>query len=181
MTDNTEERHLMKEKWSYVAGILDGEGTICLYHIKNKEAWQHSGLQVGIYGTSLKLMRWLISNFGGKFNVRTKTKLSKKIQYVWNPSGRKNREKFLLGILPYLVIKTEQAKLALEFMRIGKQVKAPELKAELIRKCQALNQGDESVETNMQDNSLELKRESELISNDKSDPVVIQGDIYNQY
>jgi hypothetical protein len=173
----------MSTKWPYLAGILDGEGTICLYHIKNKEGGQHTGLQIRIYGTELKLMKWLVLNFGGRFNVRSQTKLSKKLQYAWNPSGRKNNEKFLLGILPYLVIKTEQAKLALEFLRLGNQTKDPNAKAELVKKCQALNQGDESVTTNTQDNidaaRLEvsaLMRESELMGDHESAPVVTQVD-----
>jgi hypothetical protein len=160
-------------KWPYVAGILDGEGTICLYHIKNRQGYQHSGLQVIIYGTSLNLMKYLIANFGGKYYMRSKTSLSKKVQYAWHPSGRKNREKFLLGTLPYLVIKKEQAKLALEFLRIGDQVKDPDYRAKLIARCQSLNK-EEPATTNTLDDSFESMIESDLTGDSKSDPVVTQ-------
>jgi hypothetical protein len=145
----------MSNKWPYLAAMLDAEGTICLY-VTSADSKQpnHCSLQVIIYNTSIVLMKWFVANFGGKFYVRTKqTGLiqSSKTQYAWHPSGSKNREKILLGVLPYLVVKKEQAKLALEFLRIGDQVKAPELRRELAAKCSQLNRGVESVTTNTLD------------------------------
>jgi len=163
-------------RWAYVAGILDGEGSICLYMIKNKQNYQHSALQIVIYGTSLRLMKFLVHSFGGKYYVRSKTNLSKKVQYCWHPSGRKNRELFLLGVLPYLVIKREQAKIALAYLSIGEQEKNPDLKRELVLKCQALNREDESATTNTLNNEdiNSLMIESELTGDSKSGPVVTQ-------
>ena len=159
-----------KTKWSYLAGILDGEGTICLHEIKNKHNHQHFGLQIIIYGTSLRLMKWLVSNFGGVYYVRSATKLSVKIQYAWHPSGKANREKLLLGVLPYLVIKKEQAKLALEFIRIGDQVKDPDYRRKLVEQCRSFNKNEPSVETETpNDSDKELMIQSELMSDRESE------------
>lgn len=158
-----------KNKWSYLAGILDGEGTICLHEIRNKQGYQHYGLQIIVYGTSLRLMKWLVRYFGGVYYIRSKTSLSKKIQYAWHPSGMKNREKMLLGVLPYLIIKKEQAKLALEFIRIGNNIKDPEYRKQLVEQCRALNKNEPSVETDTLNNSDELMIQSELIGDYESE------------
>lgn len=167
----------MSNTWPYLAGILDGEGCICLYRAKRTDCY-HCSLQVMIYNTSLTLMKWLVKNVGGRYYTRSESGYGGKpgkTQYVWHPSGRKNREEFLLGVLPYLVIKVEQAKVALEFLRLGEQTKAPEIREQLVNKCRLLNRGEESVETNtLNDSFSESKIESELVGDDESVPVVTQ-------
>jgi hypothetical protein len=173
----------MSNKWPYLAAMLDAEGTICMYvTAADSKQPNHCSLQVVIYNTSIVLMKWFVTNFGGKFYTRTKqTGLikSSKEQYAWHPSGSKNREKILLGVLPYLVVKKEQAKLALEFLRIGDQVKSPELRRELAAKCSRLNRGEESVTTNtlnsVTPDGETLMRESELLGDQESTPDVNQG------
>jgi len=154
-----------------VAGLVDGEGTICA----NKRTQGDYQLQVAIYNTSLKLMRWLVERVGGRFYVRScKSWNGKegKPQYMWLPSGKRNREEFLLAVLPYLVIKTEQAKLALEFLRLpyGSSVQ----REELAQKISLLNRREESVTTNTLNGSEEPKIESGLAGDSKSAPVVTQ-------
>jgi len=163
---------MSNSKWPYLAALLDGEGTVCL-HERQPDGQSAFFLQVVIYNSSLRLMRWLVGNFGGKFYTRTKQETAKKIQYAWHPSGKKNRELLLLGILPYLVVKREQAKIALEFMRLGYGEQAR--RRELTQKCCLLNQ-EESLTTNtldMDENALKI--ESELIGDNESAPDVNQG------
>jgi hypothetical protein len=74
------------------------------------------------------------------------------------------------------VVKIEQAKLALEFLRIGDNVKFPELRRELAAKCSQLNRGEESLTTNtLNADNKSVMIESELCSDAQSAPVVIQG------
>ena len=161
-----------KNAWPYVAGIVDGEGTICA----NRRAQGDYQLQVVIYNTSLVLMKWLIKNFGGRYYVRSMKSWNGKpgrIQYMWLPSGKKNREKFLLGILPHLLMKREQGLLALEFLRLP--YGSPQQRNDIAAKIKTLNRQDTSVETNTQDSlNLEMKIESELTGDSKSEPVVTQ-------
>lgn len=171
-----------KLNWSYLAGILDGEGTIYIGQMSDK---RRTFLKVIVTNTDLNLMKWLIANFGGAYRGEQRGKY--RLIYRWQPKGKKNREKLLLGVLPYLIIKREQAILALEFDRMN--CSDPEKRDGIRLKIQALNRG--SVETNTQDNLpycqinhypkeflenlKELKIESELTGDRKSDPVVTQG------
>lgn len=161
--------------WPYLAGLVDGEGTLCInYRTPDPK---HGGAvffsQIVIYNTSVPLMKWLIKNAGGRYYLRSKTNYSRKPQYAWFPSGKKNKENFLLGIMPYLVIKREQAELLLEFSRLG-YASQPRRK-ELADRCSYLNHLEESVETNTSSSSEnELKIESGLTSNCESVPVVTQ-------
>lgn len=169
----------MSNIWPYLAGILDGEGSICMHADKRPDQVSlHTSLQVVIYNTSTVLMKWLVKNVGGRYYTRTANGYGNKpgrIQYVWHPSGAKNRERFLLGVLPYLVVKQEQAKVALEFLRLGTQ-KNPQARLALVDKCVRLNRGEESVETNtLNISDFEMKIEPELAGDSESAPVVTQA------
>ena len=169
----------MSNIWPYLAGIVDGDGTLCInYRIPGKQKHPTSVYfsQVIIYNTSVPLMKWLIKTIGGRFYLRTKTSLSKKPQYAWFPSGKKNKEKFLLGILPYLVAKHRQSEILLEFTRLGYATQ--DRRKELADECRRLNHEEESVEANTSSSvtpeSITLKIESGLTGDRESDPVVTQ-------
>jgi hypothetical protein len=156
-----------KSKLSYLAGLLDGEGYFCISrtnaHALNGRLYNAFDLQIGVANTSEKLMKWLVSNFGQSYrplSQRTNT-FAKKTCYQWKIERRENQELFLLAILPYLVIKKEQAKTALLYIRLPKQ--DPIRRLELHLKMKALNK-PESVTTNMSSlpQSLEVKIESDL-------------------
>ena len=171
-----------KQAWPYVAGILDGEGSLSI-HKANSEGNNSYRLQIVIYGMSIKLMKWLLGNFGGTFYSRENnpsgwTKTYSRRIYKWNISGRKNKETFLLGVLPYLVIKDEQAKIALEFVRLGNS-QVPETRKRLEERMKFLNQGGSSVTTNMSDGERMLKLslpkiESDLVGDNERASVVTQ-------
>ena len=158
--------------WSYLAGLLDGEGHISL--LKNRPHRQAEGfvltLEIGITNRSLPLMKWLIQKFGGVYYHRSSDNPNWADRYDWSPKGRKNREELLLGILPYLLIKREQALVALEFLRIDG--KDPEKRLALVNRLTELNRRGKSVTTNTQEISQEVKIESELVGDHESDPMV---------
>ena len=162
----------MSTKWPYVAGIVDGEGSIVIYEVKKQKRVE---CKLTIPNTSYALMKWLIANFGGRFDTFQPEQLhgyNRKALYRWNPSGKKNREIFLLGILPHLIMKKEQAKVALEFDRLG--YGEQEKRLEIAKKCSLLNHGDKSVETNTSNtDTVSVKIEPELIGDDESVPTVM--------
>jgi hypothetical protein len=131
-----------ENKWSYLAGLFDGEGSVYIF-LRDKEN-HFTTLSAAISNTSLTLMRWLIKNFGGRFSMSaSKAQVGYKPQYKWEPKGKTNKKELLLGMLPHLVIKREQAILALEYLSIeGPDV---EQKEKLRQKMCSLNKG--SVET----------------------------------
>ena len=171
----------MKQNWPYLAGLFDGEGcihisrTVCRLGIENRKMPEYR-LVVQITNTDIGLMKWLIKNAGGRFRelIYKNPKPNWRPCYVWMPSGKKNKEKFLLGILPYLVVKREQTLLGLEFDRIEGlrnygtdpliSIKNSETKQIMYEKMRALKQHKGTVETNTTDTSTEVKIESELHS-----------------
>jgi hypothetical protein len=111
---NSNEAH-----WSYLAGLFDGEGTVCISTSHNKNNTTIFQMNVKIANTNLELMQWLISNFGGMYSVScSKNKNNCKTQYAWMPKGKNNRIAVLETMLPYLVIKKRQALIGLEFERV---------------------------------------------------------------
>ena len=172
----------MSSKWSYLAGLIDGEGCISIsrqinnYNNRGCADYIQYGFRISITNTSLKLMKWLISNFGGVYYTKREATQKHSTSYEWRPKGRNNNEEILLGILPHLVIKTEQAKTGLLYVRLGYE-KDAQSRETLYQKLRLLNQKGPLPETNTSDASetkTEVKIESELIGDNKSDLAVTQ-------
>jgi hypothetical protein len=167
-----------KTKLAYLAALIDGEGHFCIsktmIYDRNKNPYPAFDLQIGVANTSVKLMKWLVSNFGQSYRPlshRTNT-FAKRVCYQWKIERRENQELFALAILPYLVIKKEQAKTALEYIRLPRTAPAERMKLHF--RMKALNK-PESVTTNT--SSLppqEVKIESVLTGDRESVPVVMQ-------
>ena len=204
MADNTEGRYhsqiviperglKMSDKavYGYLAGIVDGEGTITIcrsennvnrkkdYVTKSGEIrsceYNYTGIgyhaTIRVKNTDIRLMKWLVSRFGGEYYADRHSKNPTwKDSYKWYYAA-KSKEGFILAILPYLVIKREQALTALEFLRLG-SVRVPEKRQALYEKIVALNQRGKPVETNTQDSSEDEMRESVLNGDIKSAPTV---------
>ena len=179
-----------KEDWSYLAGLFDGEGTFSIYQNSgnykttasgDKKQYNFTNSRVEITNTNVDLMEWLVKHFGGVYYTHRRAKSVHKMAYSWRPKGKKNTENIILGIIPYLVIKPQQANIVLEYLRLGSSCgterRDVDRRFELMRQCQELNKRGLSVTTNMQNTSdEEAKRESELISDNESALGVIQGD-----
>ncbi len=89
---------------AYIAGIVDGEGSIS--RVKGKKSWR-----ICVYNTDLGLIDWLVS-FGGKFYVRPEMTCgfkTKKTQYGWQVQRRVDVFELLTAVLPYLRIKKQKA------------------------------------------------------------------------
>lgn len=165
-----------RNAWPYVAGILDGEGTIALCFYRQKERpSEYVRLEVRINNTDFRLIKWLMHNFGGRFQAQANDRGFKNTRtlYSWYLSGKANKEKFLLGILPHLQLKREQAQIALEFLKLGAHW-AREEKHALAVRCQTLNNRVESPTTNTPNGSNEPKIESDLTGDSERAPVVTQ-------
>jgi hypothetical protein len=155
-----------KTKWSYMAALIDGEGCISIYRrlsdgekytrvhkVKaNTNPYNQFSMRVQITNTNLTIMKWLIANFGGVYYQKTKGTDKHKAAYEWRPKGRNNVEKLLLGILPYMIIKTDQAKLGLEYIKMTIDgERNPSKREELYLRAKALNQKGKCVTTNTPD------------------------------
>ena len=160
----------MKDKnWSYLAGIFDGEGCVHIAKIKAGED-NHTAyrLDVHITTTTEALAKWLLSTFGGVYYKIDMSKQNPKWNdaYRWMPKGKRNKETLFLGILPYLIVKREPVKLAIEFARL--EGICPEKRRALYEACGKLTRRGKSVETNTSEATQVAKIESELVGNNES-------------
>ena len=166
-----------KTKWSYIASAVDMDGCICISRttLKTSAGNDYYGydLKVSIANTFKPVHEWFVENFGGEFRAKSKnsSKLSDDPGWEWFVNGGyKKIEIFLLGILPYLIIKREQALNALEFIRLDGKPN-PKKRAELHAKAILLNSG-KSVTTNTSSTDYSVKIESDLNGDIKSELMV---------
>ena len=180
-----------KTKWSFLAGIFDGEGSFSCWRTKARaHDYKESGrvydsfnVRLTIPNTSTQLMKWLVANFGGNYGLKREATEKHKASYEWRPKGLGNTKKALLGMLPYLVIKPEQARLGLEWAELPYD--SGERREQIFQRLKVLNQkGPISVTTNTLDDSAhsaELKIESDLIGDNERAPDVSQGSKFSDY
>jgi hypothetical protein len=101
------------EKSAYAAGIFDGEGYVDIYQATLSKASKSPSLmlRVVISQKDGRLMHWLQDNFGGHVQQARKDKYS---IYRWDIRSQA-AARFLSQILPYIVVKKEQALIALQY------------------------------------------------------------------
>lgn len=107
----------MRDNLSYLAGIIDGEGTIGIHKSHHKYTNIEGGYTYQQYlevtNTNILLLDWLVENFGGSISKRYKSSERHKDAYKWFVTGRKSY-KLIKTIRSYLLIKQEQADCAIE-------------------------------------------------------------------
>lgn len=100
---------------AYLAGIIDGEGSIYVQRRKTKTGWSYFP-RFQIVNTNRKLMEWIHKTFGGLIYDKPRNHIRShwKMQIEWFTT-RKLLDQLLPLILPYLVIKQEQAEIMIKF------------------------------------------------------------------
>ena len=104
---------------SYISGVVDSEGCICISksHAENRLRYNIS-LSIAMNDqAALTLMQ---KYFGGNITIGNGKRKDGHIRhdcYVLRYSTQKTKE-ILTKILPYLQVKTQQAKIALEFIKV---------------------------------------------------------------
>jgi LAGLIDADG endonuclease len=137
------------QNWPYLAGLIDGEGCFSAWKYWNDKRtncapyYQYS-CRVNITNTNLELMKKLVQHFGGGFLCKREATEKHKASYEWRPKGKQNTKLLILAVLPYLLIKAEQAKLILEWLDLG--YGSQQRREEIITRLNILNQKG-SVET----------------------------------
>jgi len=105
------------EQLSYLAGIIDGEGSICvdLQRANPKYGRKHDyfTLRLSIVNTDKNLMDWLVTNFQGTYYQR-KPLPGYKICYTYRIYGHKLAD-LIVACLPYFIIKKPHAEIVNKF------------------------------------------------------------------
>jgi intein/homing endonuclease len=101
-----------QEKLAYLAGIIDSEGTVG-FIINKKRSRERVAPRFKVGNTNYRLITWLRSEIGGRV-YKYENGRNRPI-YEWFVSGIKNIQPLLKAILPYLVVKQDSARAALNF------------------------------------------------------------------
>lgn len=104
------------EQISYLAGFIDGEGTIYISTRKTKLGYISYYPRFQAVNTNKEVMEWILKTFGGLLYTKDRSSYNKKwrVQYEWYTT-RALIDELLPLILPYLIVKRPQAELMLKF------------------------------------------------------------------
>lgn len=97
----------------YIAGLIDGDGCI---HLDNSNDKLYVAIQVSM--TCKEIIDLLYVQFGGGFCEIQPKKDNSKVAYQWKVRSDAAIH-LLVDIFPYLVVKKEQAKLAMQFYSLN--------------------------------------------------------------
>lgn len=135
---------------AYMAGAMDAEGTFCI------TSCTHNTLGHRLYDPTVRyrntfkgIFKWIVDNFGGTNYHHKPSGLSKLDSWDWSTDSYKHSRSFISLILPYLIIKKEEAEVLLQFYDLYRQ-QVPEKRQELYENLRQLKNRD-SVTTEMQD------------------------------
>jgi len=107
-------------EWAYLAGLFDGEGCIKIVWKKHKHRKHQWQINIDICNTHCGALLWVKSVFGGRVmsSERKATEVNQRRRFHWY-CGYNHAVvlHFLSNMQPYLRIKGEQAKHAIEFLK----------------------------------------------------------------
>jgi hypothetical protein len=113
----TKRTHTVAEL-AYLAGIIDGEGSIYIGNFSSnpKTNVPYYQTKIEVTNTDQGLIDWLCATFGGSkraYTPKQTPKTSRKPVFNWNTSGDRCRDICEL-IMPYLIIKKRQAEIMIK-------------------------------------------------------------------
>ena len=106
---------------AYIAGIIDGEGSISIVsnNTKGKKGlYPSTYIKISVGSSSKDLIDFLVKLLGG-CSYKEKNKQNRKRFWRWSLSSNQAAN-FIQIIVPYLIIKKHQANLAIEFYKVHK-------------------------------------------------------------
>ena len=140
----------------YVAGFVDGEGSIGLNGItrdRNNRRYTRIQAYIQVSQRDIRPLEALKHDYGGNISIRKPTKQNKQtgLQYVWYIASHERIIRFLSDIVPFMIVKKAQAELLLKFCESRERLlglkKSPkwarysEYELELMKQIRALNGG----------------------------------------
>lgn len=97
-------------KYEYLAGFIDGDGSISI--VSEKQVTPYYCPKVAVYNTDFRIVENLRKEFGGNIIIKSPKKSGHKIPYEWRLKGKSAFE-LLEKCHNFLVIKKSQANLCL--------------------------------------------------------------------
>lgn len=112
---------------AYLAGLIDGEGSICIFHstgITKGKRYGRLRLILNIYNNHYDTLSWVHNMFGGTLRRVSRNREEWTTSYVWQ-TGWQNAAIILVSCRPYLKIKKQQADLFIECAATSKHGATP--------------------------------------------------------
>lgn len=104
-------------KFSYLAGIIDGEGSISIeiqsQSVRHNRKVDYYSLRLKVINTNMPLLNWIYENFGGKISPR-KLVPGRRPCYTWDLCSHKAAQ-VLQDCAPYMIVKKNHAEVFLQF------------------------------------------------------------------
>ncbi len=109
---------------AYTAGIVDGEGSIMILKTSSPSTTRGYTyqLKVAVTNTNEWLVQWMKFQHGGGISMQIPKNPKDKNVFHWRVTA-KQAYRFLKDIEPYLILKRNQAELALKFQEHRKKGK----------------------------------------------------------
>lgn len=101
---------------AYLSGFFDGEGHISIISFVGHGYRQYAA-RIHVTNTDVPSLEHYKSIFGGKIRPHSKPR---KQTYRWELTINLDRMRFILSMLPYSIVKKEEANIVLQFLRLGK-------------------------------------------------------------
>lgn len=107
-------RRLRPTDKAYIAGFLDGEGTITC--TVKEDRWP--SLRVLIYNTDRRVLRWMAERYDGIIRPHSGWQEGQKRVYAFVPTVPARR-RLLKDVLPYLKVKRLQARIGIRMLELN--------------------------------------------------------------
>lgn len=122
----TQGNQMETEKLAYIAGIVDGEGSIMIMRQASESFMEQRALRgcfhphyhpcIRIGMTERSALDFIVETTHLGYVHTEKAYHGRKVVYRWMARSRDDCLRFLTLIMPYLLVKKKQAKLAIQFM-----------------------------------------------------------------
>ena len=109
--------NILESDLAYAAGIIDGEGSICVAYCKQSSmsSVKNYGVAVSVGMVDPEVPLWLKSIFGGNVD----TYKGKRLVYRWKLHARKCAD-FLEMVSPYMKLKRARSEAAVQLARMAR-------------------------------------------------------------
>jgi len=98
--------------WAYLAGLIDGEGCISTVHTNPRNGQFNA--KIAIVNTDKTVLDWIVKTFAVGNVYPRRLRLPMKQSWRWQLAAGSSVSRILNGVYPYLIIKKDQAVLAIE-------------------------------------------------------------------
>ena len=132
---------MLPSELSYLAGFIDGEGSFIIckrLHTNEFGTWKGYSLFIDIGNTNLEVLQWIKNKTGNTSEIYINPQKGNRKQMYRMRINAKLSKKLAEELLPYLIVKREQADVFLKFPFDKKRLNSV-LKEQLFQEMKKLN------------------------------------------